>query len=154
MVRVGYQLNPPPGWPPVPEGFVALPGWQPDPSWPTPPPGWQLWVPDDDPPMQAPQPPYGTGATPSQYSVDAGLYPYGAASPPRNQRISGLAIASLVLGLLGAFLLTAVLSVILGIAALADIRRTGKRGKGLTITGFVLSGVWLAIIALVFLPPP
>jgi hypothetical protein len=149
---VGYRLNPPPGWPPVPEGFVALPGWQPDPSWPAPPPGWQLWLPDDDPPMQAP--PHGTGATPSQDSANVGPYPYGAAWPPRNQGVSGLAIASLVLGLLGAFLLTAVLSVILGIAALADIRRTGKRGKGLAIAGFVLSGVWLAIIALVFLPPP
>lgn len=104
--------------------------------------------------MQAPQPPYGTGAAPSQHSVDAGLYPYGAAWPPRNEGVSGLAIASLALGLLGVLVLTAVVSVILGFAALADIRRTGKRGKGLAITGLVLSGVWLAIIALVFVPLP
>jgi len=51
-----------------------------------------------------------------------------------------------VLGLLGAFLLTAVLSVILGIAALAEIRRTGKRGKGLGIAGIALSGVWTVTI--------
>jgi hypothetical protein len=60
--------------------------------------------------------------------------------------MSGLAIASFVLGLLGAFLLTAALSVILGIAALAEIRRTGKRGKGLGIAGIALSGVWIAAI--------
>jgi hypothetical protein len=51
-----------------------------------------------------------------------------------------------VLGLLGAFLLTAVLSVILGIAAMAEIRRTGQRGRGLAIAGFALSGVWVAAI--------
>lgn len=60
--------------------------------------------------------------------------------------MSGLAIASFVLGLLGAFLLTAALSVILGIAALAEIRRTGKRGKGLGIAGIALSCVWTATI--------
>jgi Domain of unknown function (DUF4190)/Septum formation len=47
---VGLRFNPPPGWPPVPEGFTPQPGWQPDPSWPPPPPGWQLWVSDDQPP--------------------------------------------------------------------------------------------------------
>jgi hypothetical protein len=56
-----------------------------------------------------------------------------------------------VLGLLGAFLLTAVLSVILGIAALAEIRRTGKRGKGLGIAGIALSGVWTASLVALFI---
>jgi hypothetical protein len=60
--------------------------------------------------------------------------------------MSGLAIASFVLGLFGAFLLTAALSVILGIAALAEIRRTGKRGKGLGIAGIALSGAWTVTI--------
>jgi hypothetical protein len=64
--------------------------------------------------------------------------------------MSRLAIASFVLGLLGAFLLTAALSVILGIAALAEIRTTGKRGKGLGIAGIVLSGMWtVAVIGLI-----
>jgi hypothetical protein len=64
--------------------------------------------------------------------------------------MSGLAIASFVLGLLGAFLLTAALSVILGISALAEIRRTGKRGKGLGIAGIALSCVWtVSVIGLI-----
>jgi hypothetical protein len=40
------RLNPPPGWPPVPPGWVPPPGWQPDPSWPDPPSGWNLWTED------------------------------------------------------------------------------------------------------------
>jgi hypothetical protein len=188
VVHVGYRLNPPPGWPPVPDGFVPAPGWQPDPSWPAPPPGWQLWLPADGssapssapaspPPPAAPSPapaaaspfaspspvaaplpsaypadgitapyggagPYGAGAGPYQY----GATQYGETWPPPSQGVSGLAIASFVLGLLGAFLLTAVLSVILGIAAMAEIRRSGQRGRGLAIAGFALSGVWVAAI--------
>jgi hypothetical protein len=64
--------------------------------------------------------------------------------------MSGLAIASFVLGLLGGLLLTAVLSVILGIAALAGIRRTGQRGRGLAIAGIVLSGVWTVTVIALF----
>lgn len=43
-----YRLNPPPGWPPPPSGFVPRPGWQPDPAWPAPPPGWQVWIPANE----------------------------------------------------------------------------------------------------------
>ena len=50
---MGYRLNPPPGWPPVPRDFTPPPGWQPDPSWPPVPPGWQLWVEDGTPPPKA-----------------------------------------------------------------------------------------------------
>jgi hypothetical protein len=42
---MAMRFNPPPGWPPPPEGFTPDPGWQPDPSWPAAPPGWRLWVP-------------------------------------------------------------------------------------------------------------
>lgn len=40
------RFNPPPNWPPVPQGWTPPPGWQPDPSWPAPPPGWKVWVDD------------------------------------------------------------------------------------------------------------
>jgi hypothetical protein len=109
---VGFRLNPPPGWPPVPAGFVPLPGWQPGPSWPAPPPGWQLWLPEDDTPHGYPAaPPYGW---PSY------------APPPAT---SGLAIASLVLGVLGFLTITAVL----GIVALVQLRSPYQRGRGLAI---------------------
>jgi Domain of unknown function (DUF4190)/Septum formation len=164
VVHVGYRLNPPPGWPPVPDGFVPAPGWQPDPSWPAPPPGWQLWLPDDglSTPSSAPASPLPPSAYPADgitapyggagpYGAGAGPYQHGATQygetwPPPGQGVSGLAIASFVLGVLGALLLTAVLSVILGIAAMAEIRRSGQRGRGLAIAGFALSGVWVALI--------
>ena len=38
------RFNPPPNWPPPPEGFSPAPDWQPDPSWGPPPPDWPLWV--------------------------------------------------------------------------------------------------------------
>lgn len=41
---MAVRFNPPPGWPPAPEGWQPPAGWRPDPAWPAPPPGWQLWV--------------------------------------------------------------------------------------------------------------
>jgi hypothetical protein len=117
---VGLRFNPPPGWPPPPEGFVPQPGWQPDPSWPPPPPGWQLWVDD----QQVPGTPY---------------MPYG--QPPASGKTSGWAIASFVLGLVGGVLL----SVIFGVVALRRIKRLGQRGRGLAIAGLALSGVWIVL---------
>ena len=40
-----YRFNPPPGWPPVPEGWRPPQGWRPDPSWPAAPEGWSYWLP-------------------------------------------------------------------------------------------------------------
>ncbi|AGL18434.1 SHOCT domain-containing protein [Actinoplanes sp. N902-109] len=37
------RFNPPPGWPPAPDGWLPPAGWRPDPSWPPPPPGWPLY---------------------------------------------------------------------------------------------------------------
>jgi hypothetical protein len=41
----GLRFNPPPGWPPPPQGWVPPAGWTPDPTWPAPPAGWNLWLP-------------------------------------------------------------------------------------------------------------
>ena len=70
---MGLRYNPPPGWPPAPEGFTPPPGWQPDPSWPAPPPGWQLWVNDDQMPTQA---------SPQQTAQASPPGPYGDATNP------------------------------------------------------------------------
>ena len=121
---MGYRLNPPPGWPPVPPGFTPPPGWQPDPSWPPVPPGWQLWVDDSTLPPVRPVFPGDGYATP------------GMPKPGTN----GWAIASFVLGLISVCLL----GIIFGIVALSKIRRVPQRGKGLAIAGICLSGVWIA----------
>jgi len=161
---MGLRFNPPPGWPPPPAGFVPPPGWQPDPSWPPPPPGWQLWVPDETvpapapmtpqlapmPPPPAPMPAAGVTGQAGQLpyagpppTYPAGQAPFGAPAPGTPSRTSGLAIASLVFGIIGGILL----SVGFGIAALVKIRGNPQlRGRGLAIAGLILSGVWLVII--------
>lgn len=136
---MAYRLNPPPGWPPVPAGFVPPEGWQPDPSWPPAPPGWQLWVPDDTPPGNA---------WPAAPGLEPGVHYYTADQPA--QGTNGFAITAFVLGLLGFALLSALLSVIFGIMALNKIKHRPQRGKGLAIAGLCLSGLWvIGAIALI-----
>lgn len=131
---MAYRLNPPPGWPPLPDGFVPPPGWQPDPAWPPAPPGWQLWVQDDT----------GVGSTlPVAPRLTPGVHYYTADRPARGT--NGYAIVSFVLGLLGG----ALLSVIFGIVALTKLRDRPQRGRGLAIAGLCLSGVWLVGVAAV-----
>ena len=40
------RFNPPPNWPPVPEGWTPPKDWRPGPELPPPPKGWPLWVND------------------------------------------------------------------------------------------------------------
>jgi len=61
---------------------------------------------------------------------------------PGSGGTSGFAIASLIFGILGGILF----SVIFGIVALVQIRKRGQTGRGLAITGLVLSGCWVLLI--------
>ena len=65
-----------------------------------------------------------------------------AQGPPRPTGRNGLAIASLILGILGICGFSLVLGLILGIAALVQINRTGQPGRGMAIAGIVLSLLW------------
>jgi hypothetical protein len=73
---------------------------------------------------------------------------YWAAPRPR---VSGMAVASFVLALVGLFTvgLSAVVGLVLGIVALHSIRiqRGGVRGKGLAVAGIVIS----ALVILIFI---
>jgi len=101
------------------------------------------------PPQAAPgwnqQAPYAAG--PAQPYGAA--YPYGPYNPygygPQPTGTSGLAIASLVTGICGFFCVTPLVSIGLGIAALVNISRTGRPGKGMAIAGLILSGLWIAL---------
>jgi Domain of unknown function (DUF4190) len=64
---------------------------------------------------------------------------------PNRGGTSGLAIASLVLGLLWLCGLGSILAIILGFVALSSIKRTGQSGKGMAIAGVVLGFVALAV---------
>ncbi len=85
----------------------------------------------------------GYGAPAAGYGVSQG--------GPAQQGTNGLAIASLVSGVLGFLCLTAIAAVVLGVVALGQIRRTGKKGKGLAIAGIVLGVLWL-LGAIVLVP--
>ncbi|MFE2539175.1 DUF4190 domain-containing protein [Actinacidiphila glaucinigra] len=79
-------------------------------------------------------------------------YPHQPAPPnalppaPRRAPLNGLAVAALVTGVL---CMVPVVGVVLGAIALVQIRRTGERGKGMAVTGLVLSSVGTLLCALV-----
>ncbi|WP_235882105.1 DUF4190 domain-containing protein, partial [Streptomyces apricus] len=110
------------------------------------------------PPGPPPQGPYGGyPGYPGQgpYPPPQGQVPYGHQawghgwSPyPAPAPVNGLAIASLVLGLL-CFL--PVVGLLLGIFALRQIGERGERGKGMAVAGMVLSGIGTAVFALALL---
>lgn len=67
------------------------------------------------------------------------------AASPGEVKTSGMAIASLVLGILGLCGITALVGLILGIVSLVKINRSGGRlsGQGLAIAGICVSGFML-----------
>jgi hypothetical protein len=76
------------------------------------------------------------------------LSPYGyfpAPGIPAHQKTNGLAIASLILGILGIFGITAAISIGLGFGALGTVKRTKQPGKGLAIAGLVCSAAWTGL---------
>lgn len=91
------------------------------------------------PPPGAPQPPEGPYQHygPPYRTWGQGYSPYTRPSP-----VNGVAIAALVVGLL-CFVPAA--GLVLGVIALAQIRRKGQSGKGMAIAGAALSSVGLAL---------
>ncbi len=68
---------------------------------------------------------------------------------PASPGTNGLAIASLILGIVWVFGVGAILALIFGIVALRQIDRTpGQGGRGLAIAGIVLGGVGIAGLVL------
>lgn len=72
------RFNPPPNWPPPPDGWIPSPDWTPDPSWPPPPSGWQLWIDDETLPSGptggvAAPPPSGRLGPPGRRKLVVGL---------------------------------------------------------------------------------
>jgi hypothetical protein len=61
--------------------------------------------------------------------------------------LSGLAVASLVLGITWIFWLGSILALVFGYMALSRMKRTGDRGRGLAIAGIVLG--WIGMVMLV-----
>lgn len=110
----------------------------------------------------ADQPPYGQPAPyqPSPYQPPYGGYPpqdpsYGGypppGYPPQGHRVpgtNGLAIASLVLGILWIYWIGSILALIFGYVAKGQIRRTGESGSGMATAGIVLGWIGIAVLVL------
>ncbi|OBK50021.1 hypothetical protein AWC13_06030 [Mycobacterium kubicae] len=104
-----------------------------------PPPGGYGYLPPSPPP-----PPSGYGYPP----------PGGYAYPPSySQGTNPLAIASLVSSVAGLLCLGIgpLLGLIFGIISLNQIRQTGQAGRGLAIAGIVISGVLIALFAVLLI---
>lgn len=109
--------------------------------------GWAEWRPLAAVfPMTAPslRPP---SLPPSRFTVRPTTTP--PAIPPENAVTSGLAITSLVLGVVGLILfVTSIPAVICGHIACSNIKQSngGQKGRGLAITGLVLGYLIIAIM--------
>lgn len=114
-----------------------------------PPPGW--WLASDGryyPPEQAPAafapPPPGAGMPYGTYS------PYGVpvASAPKP---NGLAIASMVCGIIWIYWIGSILALVFGYVAKSQIDRSAGRqsGRGMAIAGIVLGWIGVAMLAVI-----
>ncbi|MGW0735141.1 DUF4190 domain-containing protein [Streptomyces sp. NPDC002851] len=93
------------------------------------------------------QPPYGMPG-PAPYGPQGPYHPYGPGPYAPPPPVNGLAITSLVLGLLCGLL--APLGLIFGLVSLSQIKKRGERGKGMAIAGVVLSSIGVVFLVLAF----
>jgi hypothetical protein len=107
------------------------------------------------PPNPYPAAPAPLGNTPGGYPAASGYpsppVPGSWPQPSRSgsvpvARTNGLAIASLVLGILWLFWFGSVVSLVLGLVALKQIKTRHQGGRGIAIAGIVLSVLWLLIL--------
>ncbi|MBG0829576.1 DUF4190 domain-containing protein [Planomonospora sp. ID67723] len=94
---------------------------------------------------------YGPPKGPGDYGPGGGYDPYGyGPQPPRGN--NGMAIASLIMGIVGLFTcgLASVVGIVLGHISLSQIKRTGEEGRGAGVAGLILSyfGIfgWLLLL--------
>ena len=92
--------------------------------------------------------PQGQPHGPQPYGQPYGPPPYGYGYPPP-RRTNGLAIASMVLGIVWLYWLGSVLALVFGYVARRQIRERGESGDGMAIAGIVLGWVGVGIIGLV-----
>jgi hypothetical protein len=77
--------------------------------------------------------------------------PYGQPGGYAPTRTNGLAIASMVLGIICFYWITSILAVIFGHIALSQIKRSNgtQTGRGMAIAGLVLGYIWLALLVVI-----
>ena len=90
----------------------------------------------DREPAPPPPPPLPQPAAPS----------YGAPAPSAS-KTNGLAVASLVCGIVGCFTVTAIVAIVLGFIARNQIEQSGgtQQGSGMALAGIILGFVWIGL---------
>ncbi len=116
------------------------------------------WNAPGHPGAGGPQQPYGHpgmpvgGAPQVPYGPPPGSYghgyppPYGYPVPPR--RTNGLAVASMVLGIIWLYWIGSVLALVFGYVARSQIRERGETGDGMAIAGIVLGWIGVGFLGL------
>ena len=110
---------------------------------------------DDSHPYPGPQvpPPYGQpqgqpyGQQPYPQQPYGYPQPYGYGYPPP-RRTNGLAIASMVLGIVWLYWIGSILALVFGYTAKRQIRERGEAGGGMATAGIVLGWVGVGFLAL------
>lgn len=103
---------------------------------------------------QQPQPPTGGYAQPGYgqqgYQQGYGQPGYGQYAPPPSRPTNGMAVASLILGIVGLITCgaTSIIGVVLGHIALSRIKRTGEEGQGMAMGGLVTSYIMVALFVI------
>jgi hypothetical protein len=97
------------------------------------------------PPPPPPPPPYGA---PPHYGQPP---PYGYGYAPPDRGTNGLAIASMVLGIVWVYWIGSVLALVFGYVARGQIRQSGQKGEGMAIAGIVLGWVGVGFLLLFIL---
>jgi hypothetical protein len=104
-------------------------------------------------PPQYPAPPqYLVQGVPALQAYPAGYWqpgPYQQVQPQRTT--DGLAIASMVLGIVWVLWIGSILAVIFGHTSLRRIKREGKAGRGMAIAGLVLGYIGVGTLTLLVL---
>lgn len=124
------QSGPPPTPPPAP----PVPGW---------------WLASDGnwyPPQAAP----GGAAAPAPYGPPPSA-PYGYSPYAPTQGTNGLAIASMVLGILWLYWIGSILAIIFGFIAQSRIKERNQGGKGMATAGLILGFIGMGTLVLVIL---
>jgi hypothetical protein len=81
-----------------------------------------------------------------------GYAPYGYPPYPRSRGTNGLAVASMVVGILWIYWIGSIVALVLGYIARRQIRQSGEGGDGMAVAGIVLGwvGIGTLILFLVF----
>lgn len=109
--------------------------------------GQQPYQPPGYPPQAYPPPGYPAQGYPQPGYWQPAGYPQALPVPGWN----GLAIASMILGIVWVYWIGSILAVIFGHIALHQIRRDGTRGRGMAIAGLVLGYLGIAVIVLILI---